>query len=104
MEDYEEGACHCAEGEEALCEVRDALLDDVVHDAAGVAFVGLVVGVGYGARYAERGRVEGGLRDEAVGEGDPEQAGDASGETEEEDVPVEACRFAEGELGALGDE
>ena len=55
-------------------------------------------------RNAKRVGVEGGLRDEAVGEGDAEKAGDACGEAKEEDVPVETGGFAEGEFGALGDE
>jgi hypothetical protein len=67
--------------------------------AGGAGAVG--VGDGDGARDAERGRVEGGLRDEAVWEGDPEQAGDTGCEAEEENVPVEAGGFAEGEFGAL---
>jgi hypothetical protein len=42
------------------------------------------------------------LRDEAVREGDPEEAGYSCGEAEQENVPVEAGGFAEGEFGALG--
>lgn len=45
VQDDEEGAGHGAEGEEALGEVGEALLDDVVDDAGGVAFVRFV-GVG----------------------------------------------------------
>lgn len=78
VQDDEEGAGHGAEGEEALGEVGEALLDDVVDDAAGVAFVRFV-GVGRLAGDAERFGVEGGLRDEAVGKGDAEEAADARG-------------------------
>lgn len=68
-----------------------------------VAFVGAVfVGVGDDFRDAQGRGVEGGLGDEAVGEGDAEEAGDGGGGAEEEDVPVEAGGFAEGEFGALG--
>lgn len=48
--------------------------------------------------------MEGGLRDEAVREGNAEETGDAGCEAEEEDVPVETGGFAKGELGALGDQ
>lgn len=48
--------------------------------------------------------VEGGLRDEAVGEGQAKNARDKGGEAEEEEVPVEAGGLFEGEFGALGDE
>lgn len=48
--------------------------------------------------------MEGGLGDEAVWGGDADEAGDAGCDAEEEDVPVEACGFLEGEFGALGDE
>ena len=52
----------------------------MVDDAGGVAFGG----AGFGAVRerggdAQRGGVEGGLRDEAVGEGDAEEAGEACG-------------------------
>jgi hypothetical protein len=47
--------------------------------------------------------VEGGLRDQAVGEGQAEEAGYAGGEAEEEEVPVEAGGLFEREFGALGD-
>jgi hypothetical protein len=46
--------------------------------------------------------VERGLGDEAVGERESQHAGHAGRQAEEEDVPVEAGRFGEGELGALG--
>lgn len=102
MQDAEEWAGHGAESQEALSEVGDALFDDVVNDAAGVAFVSFV-GVGRFAGDAERFGVEGCLRDEPVGKGDAEEAADAGGQAQEEDVPVEAGGFAEREFGALGD-
>lgn len=73
----------------------------MVGDAARVAFV-LFGDVGDGAGCAERRGVEGCLRDQAVREGDPEEAGYASGEAEEEKIPVEAGGFTEREFGALG--
>lgn len=107
----EERGRHGAESEEALEEVGGALLDDVggAEDEARVGGGGGVVVVfGRGVRDvrgdAEGLGVEGGLGDEAVGEGEAEEAGDARGEAEEEDVPVEAGGLAEGEFGALGDE
>ncbi len=57
-----------------------------------VGEVGELVGGWLAALGVEAGGVEGGLGDEAVGEG----------EAEEEEVPVEAGGFAEGEVGALG--
>ena len=48
--------------------------------------------------------MEGGLRDQAVGEGQAEETGYARSEAEEEEVPVEAGGFLEGKLGALGDQ
>lgn len=47
--------------------------------------------------------MKGGLRDEAVREGNAEEAGNAGCEAEEEDIPVETGGFAEGKFGALGD-
>ena len=86
-------------------EVGDALLDNVAGDGCEVAFGGaFFVGVGDDFGYAEGGRVEWCLRNETVGEGDPEEPGYAGREAEEEDVPVEAGRFAEGEFSALCDE
>ena len=41
------------------------------------------------------------LRDQTVGEGDSEEAGDSSGKAKEEEVPVKAGGFSEGEFGAL---
>ena len=41
------------------------------------------------------------LRDQTVGEGDPEEAGDSSGKAKEEEVPVKAGGFTEGELCSL---
>ena len=48
--------------------------------------------------------MEGGLRDQSVGGRETEDPGDACGDAEEEDVPVETRGFTEGKLGALGDE
>lgn len=96
---------HGAEGEEALGEVGEALLDDVRGLGEVAALVlALFVDVLDGVGDAEGFGVEGGLGDEAVGEGQAQDAGDAGGEAEEEEVPVEAGGFSEGELGALGDE
>lgn len=107
----EERGGHGAEGEEALEEVGRALLDDVggaEDEARRVGGGGVVVVFGRGVRDvggdAEGFGVEGGLGDEAIGEWEPEEAGDASGQAEEEDVPMEAGGLAEGEFGALGDE
>ena len=46
--------------------------------------------------------VERGLGNEAIGKGYAEKASDAGCQAEEEEVPVEACGFAEGKFGALG--
>ena len=73
----------------------------MVGDAASVAFV-LFGGIRNGAGCAERRGVEGCLRNQAIREGDPEKAGYAGGEAEEEEVPVEAGGFSEREFGALG--
>ena len=79
--------------------IADALLDDVVCDADGLAvFVHDILG------YAEGGGVEGSLRDEAVREREAEEARDGGGDAEKENVPVKAGWLAEWELGALGDE
>ena len=104
----EEGARHSAEGEEALREVRNALFDD----ARGFALEAVGLGLGGVGRvgdtvlfgYAEGSGVEGRLGDEAIGEGAAEETRDASRKAKEEDVPVEAGGFAEGEFGALRDE
>lgn len=45
-----------------------------------------------------------GLGDKAVGERKAQDASYAGGETQQEQVPVEASRLLEWELGALGDE
>ena len=75
----------------------------MVDHAGRVAFGGAGFGsVGYLGRYAQGVGVEGGLGDEAVGEGNAEETGDAGCETQEEDVPVETGGFLEGEFGALG--
>ena len=84
-----------------MSEIAHPLLDDVVDHTDGGAWSGLFAGVGYLFGDAEGVGVEGGLRNEAVGEGDAEEAGEAGRQAEEEDVPVEAGGFAEGEFGAL---
>ena len=56
-------------------EVADALFDDVIGYSRDFAFVGLI-GVGDDLGYAEGVGVERGLWDEAVREGDAEDAGD----------------------------
>ena len=105
VQDDEQGPRHGAEGEEALGEVGDALLDDVGGFEGEVALVvALFVELLDGPRDAERLGVEGRLRDEAIGKGQAEDARDAGRQAEEEEVPVEAGGLAEGELAALGDE
>lgn len=47
-------------------------------------------------------RVDGRLRDEAVGHGQAEDTGDEGGAAEEEEVPVEAAGLLERELAGLG--
>lgn len=48
--------------------------------------------------------MERGLRDEAIGEGQTQDASDASREAEEEKVPVETGGFSERKLAALSNE
>src|SRR5689334_12627259 len=48
--------------------------------------------------------MEGRLRDESVWERQAQEAGDARGQAEEEEVPVKARGFSEGEFGALGNQ
>lgn len=75
----------------------------MIDDTSGVAFGRARFRfVGYLARDTESVGVEGRLGDEAVGEWDTNEAGDAGCEAQEEDVPVEAGGFAEGKFGALG--
>ena len=71
----QERACHGDEEKEALREVADALLDDVVCYAGDFALVRFF-GVGHEFRDAETVCVEGRLWDEAVGERDAEDASD----------------------------
>ena len=105
VQDDEERARHGAKSEEALGEVGDTLLDDVGGFKGVAAFVlALLVELLDGLGDAERLSVEGGLWDEAVGERQAEDAGNASGAAEEEEIPVETSRFAKRELGSLGDE
>lgn len=47
-----------------------------------------------GLGYAERLGVEGRLRDQSIGEGQAQYAGDAGGDAEEEKVPVETGRLS----------
>lgn len=67
VQDDEERACHCSEGQEALREVADSLLHDVVCHPDSFALVSVVF-VRYLAGDAEGSGVERRLRDEAVGE------------------------------------
>jgi hypothetical protein len=88
-----------------LGEVGEALFDYVVDFGYDVAFVGaFFVGIGDYFGDAEGVGVEGCLWDKAVWGGDAEESCDAGGETEEEEVPVEAGGFAEGKFGSLGNE
>ena len=85
-----------------MCEVAYSLLDDVGGDGSDVAFAGaffIVVGDEFGD--AEGGGVEGCLGDEAIGEGDSEEACYACGCAKEEDIPMETGWFAKGKFGAL---
>jgi hypothetical protein len=50
---------------------------------------------------SKRVGVDRGLRDEAIREGDEEEAADEGGDAEEEEVPVEAAGFLQGELLCL---
>jgi hypothetical protein len=75
MQHNEQRASHGTEGEEALSQIADALLDDVVDNAGCFAFICLVC-VSYLACYAERVGVEWGLWDEAIGERNAKEAGD----------------------------
>lgn len=70
MQDNEQRAAHGSQCEEALCQVADALLDDVGSFESVFALV-LALGVEFADRFgdAEGFGVEGSLRDEAVGEG-----------------------------------
>jgi hypothetical protein len=101
VQDDQERAGHGAQSQNPLCEIADALLDDVVGDADGFALVGFVV-VGDLSCYAECLCVEWGLRDEAIGEGDPQDTGNSGGKTKKKNVPVESGWFAKRELGTLG--
>lgn len=117
-QDDEQGAGHGAQGQEALRKVGDALLDDVrafdfpglVVGAVVVAFVvaafvvGAVLVVVDDLGHAKRRGVERSLGNEAVGEGQAQDAGYAGGEAQEEDIPMEARGLFEGIFRALGDE
>ena len=81
VQNNEQRAGHGAQGHEALGEVADALFDDVVGDADGFAFVGVVF-VGDVAGDAESGRVEGCLGNETVREGDTQETGHEGGDSE----------------------
>ena len=81
------------------------MFDDVVDFSNDMAFaLAFFIGVRNDFCDTERVGMEGCLRYEAIREGDSEKTGDASGEAEEEEIPVEASRFAERELGALGNQ
>jgi hypothetical protein len=81
------------------------LLYDVVDLGDDMAFAFTIfIGVGNNFCDAERVSVKGCLRYEAIGERDSEKASDASRKSKEEEVPVEARRFSEGKLGALGNQ
>ena len=85
-----------------MSKIAHALFDDVVDDAGDGSWGCLFGGIGNLFCDAEGVGVEGRLGDEAVGEGNSEKAGESRGETQEEDVPVEAGGFAKRELGSLG--
>ena len=74
MQDGQERRGHGDEGEQALGEVGDALLDDVGGAEGEGFFRVVVVGVIFRDNLgdAEGFGVEGGLRDQAVGEGQAE--------------------------------
>lgn len=106
VQDSEEGPGHGDKGQKALSEVRQALLDDVggAEGEGGCGFcVAGVLLIRDHLGDAERFGMEGGLRDETVGERQAEEAGDAGGKSEEEDVPVETSGLLEGKFAALGD-
>lgn len=106
VQDDEQGPRRRAESQESLCEVRHPLLDDVCALVRVVALgLGAVlVRVDFYPRHAEGFGVEWRLRDQTVGKWQAENPGYPCRETEEEYVPVEARRLAEGKLGALCDE
>lgn len=117
-QDDEQGTGHGSQGQEALREVGDALLDDV----GAFDFPGLVVGAvvvdfvvaAFVVRavlvvvddlgHAEGRGVERSLGNEAIGEGQAQDTGYAGGEAQEEDIPVEARGLFEWIFRALGDE
>lgn len=75
VEDYEERARHGSEGENALSEVRDTLLDNMVDHSCGVTFCVARLGfIGDLAGDAKGVGVEGRLRDETVRKGYTEEA------------------------------
>ena len=69
-----------------------------------IFFVAVLINFLDGLGDAERLGVKGGLGDEAVWEGQAEDASNAGGEAKEEEVPVEYGWLSERELAALGDE
>ena len=83
MQDGEQGARHGDEGQQALGEVGDALLDNVGSaegEALRAVWAGAVARVGvHDLGDTEGFGVEGGLRDEAVGVGQTEESGYAGG-------------------------
>ena len=82
-------------------EVAGALFDNMVDDTVCFAFI-VFVWIGDFANDAEGISVERRLGNKAVGEGNPEDAGNECGEAEEKDVPMEARGFSERKFGALG--
>lgn len=101
VEDDQEGAGHGDEEEKALRQIADALFHHVVRHPDDVSFGFLVRDL---AGHAKRIGVEWCLWDQSVGEGDSQKSRNACGQSEEEDVPVEAWWFAERELGSLRNE
>lgn len=73
------------------------------YEVSGFVLAFLIDGLD-GPGHAEGFGVEGGLGDQAVGEGKAEDASDPGGESEEEEVPVEAGRLLQRKFGALSNQ
>lgn len=101
VEDDQERAGHGDEEEKALRQITDALFHHVVRHSDHMPFGFLVRDL---AGHAKRIGVEWCLWDQSVGERDSQKSRDARGQSEEEDVPVEARWLAEGKFGSLRDE
>jgi hypothetical protein len=67
-------------------------------------FVAFPVELSDGLGDAKRFGVERSLGNETIGEREAEDASNASGETEQEEIPMKAGGFGEGKFAALGDE